>query len=694
MNLYAYGVLKGGGPVSTSSVRRRRALGSALVVVTALQVVVAAPAVATEACPSSIPGAGFKDLGGLSSETVGAINCVAYYGIVQGTSSTIYDPAGTVPRWQMALFLIRTAQDMGLALPGGTSGFVDLGGLSSETITAINQLAQLGITRGTSPTTFSPHDLVSRWQLALFITRLLARAGVSLPSGAHQGFTDLGGLSVEAVLAINQLRQLVIAKGTTPTTYTPYGIVFRWQMALFIRRSLNVGGVVPHTVSITIAKAAATTAESITATVTIRNADGSALRNRRVDVFVASGLRNDGTCNIDGDAHINTGDAGTGTNCVIDSGDPVTNNQGQVTVTLTHDNINELDTVWAWIGDNGQQFDNDVVPRTAKASAQITWSPSPAALDVTAEDLAKFGSTISVVAQFVDASDNPIPLAGQTVRFVVRRGGSTVVNQAVTTGTGGAAVLSYTGPPDPSAGSDNAQVTDTVTAFWDIDGDGNDDGAKELDGSVTVRWDDDQPADNSAVLSPDHSSGLVGAPRSVSAVVNDKFGQPVSGAEVEFQLSGAVADTQVRTTNSSGTATFSYDGPGSNGLVTIDARVDVSLDGDFGDPEDIGAGDVVDVTHYWVEEAGDLGGSTEFDIIAVSTASRFIDVLDLGGGQYLRLFWDSGDLFEVDGNNRTRSQFETALAALTLPKLDGTGKVGLITDPYEVGGQSAFDLRT
>ena len=179
--------------------------------------------------------AGFTDLAGLSVDVVDAANCLAFYGITKGTSATTYGPAANVSRWQMALFLTRQAVDHGVTLPSGADqGFTDLTGLSAEAVTAINELAQLNITKGTSATTFDPNGNVGRWQMALFITRLVTGAGITLPSGADQGFTDISGLAAETQTAINQTAQLAISKGTTATTFDPTGLVTRAQMALFL----------------------------------------------------------------------------------------------------------------------------------------------------------------------------------------------------------------------------------------------------------------------------------------------------------------------------------------------------------------------------------------------------------------------------------------------------------------------------
>ena len=51
----------------------------------------------------------------------------------------------------------------------------DIGDLSAESQTAINQLAELEVTHGTNAagTTFSPNDAVKRGHMALFIARLM-----------------------------------------------------------------------------------------------------------------------------------------------------------------------------------------------------------------------------------------------------------------------------------------------------------------------------------------------------------------------------------------------------------------------------------------------------------------------------------------------------------------------------------------
>jgi hypothetical protein len=63
---------------------------------------------------------------------------------------------------------------------------------------------------------------------------------------ADAGFSDLGVTQPDAVDAINQLAALGVVLGNTVTTDYPPGNVLRWQMALFLTRSLQAGGVTPE----------------------------------------------------------------------------------------------------------------------------------------------------------------------------------------------------------------------------------------------------------------------------------------------------------------------------------------------------------------------------------------------------------------------------------------------------------------
>lgn len=118
-------------------------------------------------------------------------------------------------------------------------------GFSDTSLAEVNCIAYYGITKGTTATTYSPLDTVTRWQMALFLTRMATRTGVTLGNGANQGFSDISGYSSEIQTAINQIKQLGITVGKTATTYAPGDTVTREEMALFITRFLKKAVVGP-----------------------------------------------------------------------------------------------------------------------------------------------------------------------------------------------------------------------------------------------------------------------------------------------------------------------------------------------------------------------------------------------------------------------------------------------------------------
>ena len=100
-----------------------------------------------------------------------SITCIFGLGITTGTTSDAYSPEGVVTREQMAAFLARFWRAGGFECPEGAHPFTDVVSTSfaSHDIACI---FLLGITTGTSSTTYSPHDLVTRAQMAAFLERL------------------------------------------------------------------------------------------------------------------------------------------------------------------------------------------------------------------------------------------------------------------------------------------------------------------------------------------------------------------------------------------------------------------------------------------------------------------------------------------------------------------------------------------
>lgn len=172
------------------------------------------------------PIAGFTDVPPDAFYT-DAVVWLKAQGITTGTSPTTFSPDDVVTRAQMATFLHRLAGS-----PGGSPapGFTDVpaGAFFTE---AVAWLKAAGITTGTTPTTYSPDDVVTRAQMAAFLHRLAGS-----PTGnPASGFSDVpdGTFYAEGV---RWLKDQGITKGTSSTTYSPDDVVTRGQMAAFMFR--------------------------------------------------------------------------------------------------------------------------------------------------------------------------------------------------------------------------------------------------------------------------------------------------------------------------------------------------------------------------------------------------------------------------------------------------------------------------
>ncbi|MEQ8840500.1 MAG: S-layer homology domain-containing protein [Acidimicrobiales bacterium] len=171
-------------------------------------------------------GTGFTDVPAGAFYT-DAVAWLKNEGITTGTSPTTYSPDGLVTRGQMAAFLWRMVGEPG---NNPAHGFSDVpeGTFYAE---AVRWLKEEAITTGTTPSTYSPDDNVTRAQMAAFLHRL---AGAPDGNPAH-GFSDVPDSSFYAE-AVRWLKDQGITTGTSATTYSPNDNVTRGQMAAFLFR--------------------------------------------------------------------------------------------------------------------------------------------------------------------------------------------------------------------------------------------------------------------------------------------------------------------------------------------------------------------------------------------------------------------------------------------------------------------------
>jgi hypothetical protein len=166
----------------------------------------------------------FRDLTG--SKFYADIIWLYEAGITAGCGDDRFCPNGTVTRGQMASFLARAFD-----LPStGHDYFRDDNANKHEA--NINRLAASGITAGCDGDRFCPDGLVTRAQMATFLTRAL-----ELAQSHEDHFWDDDGNTHEP--NINRFAEAEITSGCGGGKYCPDGLVTRGQMAAFLHRAFD-----------------------------------------------------------------------------------------------------------------------------------------------------------------------------------------------------------------------------------------------------------------------------------------------------------------------------------------------------------------------------------------------------------------------------------------------------------------------
>jgi hypothetical protein len=251
------------------------------------------------------------------------------------------------------------------------------------------------------------------------------------------------------------------------------------------------------------------------------------------------------------------------------SGSGTTNASGEATFTYTGNNAGS-DAIHAFADTNNNGVQNAGEPF---GDATKTWTPAtPATLVLDpAADTNPVGTSHTVTATVKDAGGNPV--ANVTVRFTVT--GAVNTSGPCTTNTAGQCDFTYKGPTAPGA--------DAITAFADTDDDSTQD-TGEPGGAASKTWTPAAPA--TLILTPATDTNPVGAEHTVTATVQDAFGNPVPGVTVRFSVTGAVNTSGQCTTNTAGQCDFTYDGPTTPGADAIAAFADSDNDTtqDIGEP--------------------------------------------------------------------------------------------------------------
>lgn len=168
-----------------------------------------------------------------------AIECVAGFGIVRGGTDGMFRPGDDVTRGEAAIFVARLVEiSLGAALPlPEDNPFEDVG--SGAAAASILKLTDAGIAQGTSETTYSPADTLTRGQTAAFLFRALDFIGVELDTTDNGAFTDADGLFADAINALNNFPGTPqVTNGFPDGTFRPGLDVTRGQLANFTGESV------------------------------------------------------------------------------------------------------------------------------------------------------------------------------------------------------------------------------------------------------------------------------------------------------------------------------------------------------------------------------------------------------------------------------------------------------------------------
>ncbi len=623
---------------------------------------------------------GFSDVpSGSVSEA--AINCMAYYGIIPGVTSTTFTPRVGVTREQMALFLIRAAGPAGVDVPAARNyGFEDIGDLPRSTQSSINQLVALGITSGTTDRTFSPDDVVSRRQMAVFLTRFLEVALVG-PGGYRiervvpddRLFDDIEVLPHTPYRAIRSLYELGVTAGTSVNQFSPDAPVTRAQMAMFMSRMLGHTNARPAGLTMQADETAVISGNSVDYVISVRDQGFRPITDALVEVFHVPanqvGFRSDGRCTSQV-----VNDFGGDTVCVIDLSDELTDIDGNLPLATF---VDYSRTAYAWTGDRSDRFDHNDPGGYAEVEFTVSKPAAAAVLtdDMPAHALAvPFGRAVEFTFQLVDEDDAVVAEEGVQIRVQTieesdgRRRDR--INTYETDETGTVTIRYRLTDPDSAIGSrDGLLKLDVVRAGVSRVIDRST--VKVLTGANRVRWSDglSQPSvlvlEQSSTYSTASSVGQGGSNR-VTATLLDQYGSPERGERVHFisndqdglgwNTADAARSAHRRTTNNRGVATVTYyRDSAASGIEAIDAFTEATRTGNRIDASAI--------DHYWVKPAP-RGGTEPF--VRVQGVVRFFDpvrdevVIDGSDGLFM-FTYDAVDHFQQAGDPRSMAAFEADL---------------------------------
>ena len=148
--------------------------------------------------------------------------------ITTGVEPGCFAPVDLVTRGQVATFIFRFDIALGGSPSGSGHPFEDV--VADYQQTPIAWMYETGITTGTSPTTYSPQDPVTRGQFAALLWRYAGRPAAAEP----HPFGDVTAPWQHGAIA--WMAEAGITEGTSEITFSPNSAMTRAQAAAFMWR--------------------------------------------------------------------------------------------------------------------------------------------------------------------------------------------------------------------------------------------------------------------------------------------------------------------------------------------------------------------------------------------------------------------------------------------------------------------------
>ena len=161
---------------------------------------------------------------------------VAYvyeHSLMDGTGGGVFSPAGTTTRAALVTILYRME---GEPAASGTGGFADVAG-TAWYAPPVAWAAANHIVTGTTDTTFSPNQPITREQMAVILCRYAQAKGWDTSASADlSAYRDQGSISAYARQAMAWANGTGLIGGTTSTTLSPQSTATRAQAAAILHR--------------------------------------------------------------------------------------------------------------------------------------------------------------------------------------------------------------------------------------------------------------------------------------------------------------------------------------------------------------------------------------------------------------------------------------------------------------------------